>query len=465
MSEKENNYENLIYEKKSVYEVFGPESSEVQDAFSFAADYMRFLDLAKTEREAVKEAIAMAEAEGFRPYCFEEKLKPGDRYYYNNRGKNLFLFTVGTEPINEGIRILAAHIDSPRLDLKPCPVYEENGMGFLKTHYYGGIRKYQWVAIPLALHGTVIRRDGSSVDITIGEDEGDPIFFINDLLPHLGRSQNEKPLGTAIPAEKLNILMGSIPVDDKEAKEGIKRNALRLLNEKYGICEADFLSAELCIVPAFKAREIGFDRSLIGAYGHDDRVCAYPSLQAIFRSEDTKHTKMVILADKEEIGSEGATGMQCELVLDLIAALAEDLGGRSAVVRAHSKCLSADVTANYDPNFSDVFELRNSSLISCGISIAKYTGAGGKSGTNDASAEYTGWVRNVLDNAGVVWQLAELGRVDAGGGGTVAKYLSKHNIDTIDIGVGVTAMHAPYEVISKVDLYEGYRAFLAFLNA
>jgi aspartyl aminopeptidase len=310
----------------------------------------------------------------------------------------------------------------------------------------------------------VIKADGETVNVCIGEDDADPIFYINDLLPHLGRAQSEQPLGKAIPGEKLNVLMGSRPLADAE-KDAVKIHALKLLNEKYGITERDLLSAELSVVPALKTRDVGFDRSMLAAYGHDDRVCAYPALTALFTDEDTTHTKMVILADKEETGSDGATGMQCDVVLDLIDLLAEALGGKSSVVRANSKCLSSDVTANFEPNFPDVFELRNSSIINCGVSIAKYTGSGGKGGTNDASAEYTAWVRSVLDKAGIVWQIAELGRVDAGGGGTVAKYLSKHNIDTIDIGVGVTAMHAPYELISKADLYEAHRAFAAFLRA
>ena len=464
MSENKNSYEELTYSKKSFYEIFENEPAMIDAAYDYARGYAQYLDAAKTEREAVTEAIALAEQHGYRAWRLGEDVKAGDRIYYDNRGKNLFVIQVGSEPINCGIRMIAAHVDSPRLDLKPCPVYEENGMAFFKTHYYGGIRKYQWVTVPLALHGVVIKADGETVNVCIGEDDADPIFYINDLLPHLGRAQSEQPLGKAIPGEKLNVLMGSRPLADAE-KDAVKVQALKLLNEKYGITEKDFLSAELCVVPALKARDVGFDRSMLAAYGHDDRVCAYPALTALFTDEDTTHTKMVILADKEETGSDGATGMQCDVVLDLIDLLAEALGGKSSVVRANSKCLSSDVTANFEPNFPDVFELRNSSIINCGVTIAKYTGSGGKGGTNDASAEYTAWVRSVLDKAGIVWQIAELGRVDAGGGGTVAKFLSKHNIDTIDIGVGVTAMHAPYELISKADLYEAHRAFAAFLRA
>ena len=464
MSENKNSYEELTYSKKSFYEVFENEPAMIDAAYDYARGYAAYLDASKTEREAVASSIALAEQHGYRAWKLGDPIHAGDRIYYNNRGKNLFVIQVGSEPINCGIRMVAAHVDSPRLDLKPCPAYEENGMAFFKTHYYGGIRKYQWVTVPLALHGVVIKADGETVNVCIGEDDADPIFYINDLLPHLGRAQSEQPLGKAIPGEKLNVLMGSRPLADAE-KDAVKIHALKLLNEKYGITERDLLSAELSVVPALKTRDVGFDRSMLAAYGHDDRVCAYPALTALFTNEDTTHTKMVILADKEETGSDGATGMQCDVVLDLIDLLAEALGGKSSVVRANSKCLSSDVTANFEPNFPDVFELRNSSIINCGVSIAKYTGSGGKGGTNDASAEYTAWVRSVLDKAGIVWQIAELGRVDAGGGGTVAKYLSKHNIDTIDIGVGVTAMHAPYELISKADLYEAHRAFAAFLRA
>ncbi len=464
MSESKNTYQHLTYQKKSFYEIFENDASKADAAYEYAQGYAAYLDRSKTEREAVNESIQMAQANGYREWHLGEKVAPGDRLYYNNRGKNLFVFQIGSEPINCGIRIIAAHIDSPRLDLKPCPLYEENGMGFFKTHYYGGIRKYQWVTIPLALHGIVVKSDGTSVEVTVGEDDSDPIFYINDLLPHLGRAQNELPMGKAIPGEKLNVLIGSRPLADAE-KDAVKTHALQLLNEKYGITETDLLTAELCIVPALKARDVGFDRSMLAAYGHDDRVCAYPALTALFTDQDTTHTKMVILADKEEIGSDGATGMQCDIVLDIIDVLAHTLGGMSSVVRANSKCLSADVTANFEPNFPDPFELRNSSIINCGVTIAKYTGSGGKGGTNDASAEYASWLRNVLNTEGIVWQIAELGKVDAGGGGTVAKYLAKHNIDTIDIGVGVTAMHAPYELISKADLYEAHRAFTAFLKA
>ena len=449
----------LSYEKKTVYELAG--AKVVEEAYAYAKNYVKFLDAAKTEREAVCESIRLAEAAGFRPWNFGDAVKAGDKLYYNNRGKNIFLFRIGSEPINNGIRITAAHIDSPRLDLKPVPLYEDNGMSFFKTHYYGGIRKYQWLAMPLALHGVVVKQDGTVVNVVIGEDESDPVMYITDLLPHLAREQANKKISEVFPAEKLNILVGSRPVDGDE-KDAVKAGVLNYLNEKYGMAEEDFLSAELCIVPAARARDVGFDRSMICGYGHDDRVCAYPSLTAIIDSTDTTHTAMCLLVDKEETGSDGVTGMQSSLITDLIGELTRLLGGNEAVVRANSKCLSSDVTATFDPNYAEVYEHRNSSLIGCGVSMCKYTGSGGKGGTSDANAEMVAWVRRCLNEAGVVWQICELGKVDIGGGGTVAKYMANHNIDTIDIGVGVLSMHAPYEVISKVDLYEAYRAFKAF---
>ena len=450
---------NLRYEKKTVYELAG--ATVVNEAYEYAKNYVKFLDASKTEREAVVESIRIAEAAGYRAWNFGDAINVGDKLYYNNRGKNIFLFRIGTENINNGIRITAAHIDSPRLDLKPVPLYEENGLSFFKTHYYGGVRKYQWLAMPLALHGVVVKQDGTVVDVVVGEDETDPVMYITDLLPHLARAQGGKTINEVFQAEKLNILVGSRPVDGEE-KDAVKAGVLNYLNEKYGIAEDDFLSAELSIVPAAKARDVGFDRSMICGYGHDDRVCSYPSITAMIDSENTTHTAMCLLVDKEETGSDGVTGMQSSLITDLIAEIAKALGGNEAAVRANSKCLSSDVTAVYDPNYADVYEHRNSSLLGCGVSICKYTGSGGKGGTSDASAEMVGWTRRFLNEAGVVWQICELGKTDVGGGGTVAKYMANHNIDTIDIGVGVLSMHAPYELISKVDLYEAYRAFKAF---
>lgn len=447
--------ENLTYKKETVYKKCDKEI--VDAAYAYAEGYKTYLDASKTERESVTEGVKLAEAQGFRPYTFGMNMKPGDKYYYNNRGKNLFLFTIGTEDISNGIRISVAHVDAPRIDLKQVPLFEDGGMGFFKTHYYGGIRKYQWLATPLALHGVIVKADGEVINVCIGEDESDPIFYINDLLPHLSADYNSKPLGSAIAGEKLNVLIGSVADD-----ESVKHNMLTILNEKYGIVEEDFLSAELSVVPAAKARDIGLDRSLIGAYGHDDRVCAYPALTSIFECADSQHTLMCILADKEETGSEGNSGMQCDIIVDLINEISVALGGNPALVRANSKCLSADVAACYDPNFAEVFEKNNTAMLNCGVVLTKYTGSRGKGGTNDASAEYIGWLRGIMAKDGVVWQSAELGKVDCGGGGTVAKYIANHNIETVDLGVPVIAMHAPCEVISKVDLYEAHRAFCAF---
>ena len=451
----------LSYEKKSYYEIASAE--EKKAIFDYAKGYMAFLDAAKTEREAVIEGIRMAEREGYTPYTFGEKLKAGDKRYYNNRGKNLFLIQKGSEPIDtDGIRILAAHVDAPRIDLKQNPLYESGNMAFFKTHYYGGIRKYQWTAIPLALHGVVLKADGSSVTVKIGEDDTDPVFYINDLLPHLAQNQSQKPLGTAFTGEDLNILVGGMPYEDADVSDKIKLNVLAILNEKYGITEKDFLSAELSIVPAFRARDIGFDRALIGAYGHDDRVCAYPEMTAMFEAKDSKHTILTILADKEEIGSEGNTGMRSRLLLDIIEDMAQTDGVSGAAVRAHSFCLSADVAAAYDPNFADVYEKNNASMLSCGATLTKFTGSRGKSGSSDASAEFVGYIRRIFDEAGVPWQTSELGKVDQGGGGTVAMYIANLNIDTVDVGAGVISMHAPYEVVSKCDVYALHKAFYAF---
>ena len=452
----------LGYKKTNFYEK--SDEAAVKAAYDYAPGYMAYLDAAKTEREAVEVSIAMAEKEGYVPYTFGMALTVGGKYYYNNRGRNLYLFRVGSEPINNGIRIAAAHIDSPRIDVKQSPLYEDGGMAFFKTRYYGGIRKYQWVTIPLALHGVIVKQDGTTVKVCIGEDAGDPIIYINDLLPHLAQEQSQKPLGQAIPAENLNLLLGTRPYPGAE-KDAIRLNILSLLNEKYGITEEDFLSADLSAVPADKARDVGLDRSLIGSYGHDDRVCAYPSMTALFATDDTVHTSMVILADKEEIGSEGNTGMQCDLMTDLMEEITRALGGNFAAVKANSKCLSSDVTACFDPNFAEVYDRRNVSMINCGVAMSKYTGHGGKSGTNDAPAEYIAWIRKIMAEAGVIWQAGDMGRNDLGGGGTVAKYIANHNIETVDLGVPVIAMHAPYEIISKADLYTAHLAFEAFFKA
>ena len=455
-------YEKLSYKKKNVFEVSTPE--EIKAIYDYSVGYMKYLDDAKTEREATEATIALVEAQGYTEYKFGDKLTAGDKKYFNQKGKSIFVFRVGSRDLEEdGVKILASHIDSPRLDLKQVPLYEDANMGFFKTHYYGGVKKYQWTAIPLALHGVIVKADGSKVNVKIGEDDTDPVFYINDLLPHLGARQSQEPLGTAISGETLNILVGGLPYADDEVSEKVKMTVLSLIYEKYGVIEEDFLSAELCVVPAFKARDIGFDRALIGAYGHDDRVCSYPAVTALLDTEGDS-TVLVVLADKEEIGSVGLTGMQSDVLVDLIAKISEALGKDEIIVRSKSVCLSADVTAAYDPNFADVYERRNSAMISCGTCMSKYTGARGKSGTSDASAELVGYVRKIFADNGVIWQTAELGKVDAGGGGTVAQYIANHNIETVDLGVPVISMHAPYEVVSKADVYSTYKAFCAFIK-
>ena len=459
-------HEDLFYKKKTAFEL--KNSEQLAEVMEYAKEYMHFLDVAKTEREAVIYAIEKLEAAGFKAYNLGDKLEAGDKIYYNNRGKSLFAIRVGTEDIEEnGIRIIAAHVDSPRLDLKQHPLYESEHFGYLKTHYYGGIRKYQWVTIPLALHGVVTKKNGETVEIRIGDQPGDPVLCITDLLPHLAKDQNGRPLGSAFDGEGMNAIIASSPYLEEDgtitpADEKIKLNVLAALNEKYGIIEADFMSAELTIVPAGNAQDVGLDRWLIGAYGHDDRVCAYTELTALIDNKDTEHTVMMVLADKEETGSNGVSGMQAHIFMDLIDELACELGANPSVIRANSKCLSADVTACYDPLYAGVSEKRNTALIHCGVGMAKYTGGGGKGGTSDASAEFVGEIRNLLDENGVIWQTSELGKVDQGGGGTVAMYIANMNIDTVDLGVPVLSMHAPFEIISKHDLYEAYRAFAVF---
>ena len=456
-------FDSLSYKKKNVYE--SSTTEEIKAIYDYAKGYMQYLDDSKTEREATNASIAMIEAKGYTEYKFGDELKPGDKKYFNNIGKSLIVFNIGEEDIEKnGIRIIASHIDSPRIDLKQVPLYEDSGMGFMKTHYYGGVKKYQWTAIPLALHGVMVKADGEVVEVRIGEDDTDPVFYINDLLPHLAQRQSQEPLGSAIAGETLNILVGGLPYDCDDVSDKIKLTVLSILHDKYGVTEEDFLSAELSLVPAFKARDIGFDRALIGAYGHDDRVCSYPALTALLDTPDTKHTVMVVLADKEEIGSVGITGMQSDVLVDIISSVSAALGANEIVVRSNSMCLSADVNAAYDPNFADVYEKRNSAMISCGTCLSKYTGARGKSGTSDASAEFVGYVRRLFAENNVIWQTAELGKVDAGGGGTVAMYIANHNIQTVDLGVPVISMHAPYEVVSKADVYSTYKAFCAFVK-
>lgn len=454
--------EELEYKNRSAFESISED--ELERSFAYAESYKLFLDNCKTEREAVKYSVAMAKRRGYTEYRLGDDIAVGGKYYYNNRGKQLVVFRVGEEPLENGAYIMAAHIDSPRLDLKQNPLYEDSGLGLFKTHYYGGIKKYQWTAVPLALHGIVMKSDGTSVDICIGEDEDEPIFYVSDLLPHLAKDQMSKSLAEGITGEGLNIIVGSEPYREEETDGAIKLNLLRILNEKYGMCEEDFLSAELTAVPAMHARDIGLDRSLIAGYGHDDRVCAYSELTALLDSNDTAKTVFAVLADKEETGSDGVSGMQSEIFADILAEVCEARGANYRVVKANSKCLSADVNAAYDPNFPDVLEKKNACYANCGVVLSKFTGARGKSGTSDATSEFTAYVRSFLNKNGVVWQMAELGKVDQGGGGTVAKFIANMNIDTIDVGVPVISMHAPYEAISKLDLYMTYKAFCAFIG-
>ena len=437
------------------------EEAEMND---YCEQYKAFLDVSKTERECVVSAIRLAEARGFKPYTPGMDIVPGDKLYYNNRGKAIMLMIIGQKPLSEGANIGAAHTDAPRLDLKPNPLYEDAELAYLKTHHYGGIRKYQWVTVPLELHGLVVRRDGSEVYVKIGDDPKDPQLVINDLLPHLGREQGKKPLNEAIPSETLNILVGSRPLRDDDGSDRVKVEVLRLLNEKYGITEEDFISAELEAVPAANARDIGLDRSLIGAYGHDDRVCAFAELAALLALDKPEKTAVCIFADKEEIGSEGVSGMQGDYFEYVMASLCHAQGVGLRECLAHSFCLSADVTAAYDPNFAEVYERRNSAYANYGIGLCKYTGSGGKGGASDASAEVVGRIRKLFNGNGVMWQMAELGKTDAGGGGTVAKYMAKRNIDTLDAGVPVLSMHAPYETVAKLDCYMTYKGMKVFFE-
>ena len=457
MAEKKKNElaEKLLYQPKNGWDRLSAADANALDAY--CEDYKSFLDHGKTERLCVEYCVALAEQRGFKPYEAGMQLKAGDKVYCNNRGKGIMLAVIGSEPLSAGANIGAAHTDSPRLDLKPRTLYEDAEMAYFKTHHYGGIRKYQWVTVPLALHGVVMRADGSAVTVHIGEDEGEPQFIINDLLPHLGREQSKKPLGEAIPSESLNILVGSKPFADKEIKSRFKLGVLQILNEKYGVTEEDFISAELEVVPAGKCADVGFDRSFISGYGHDDRVCAYAELAGIFDAKAPKKTAVCIFADKEEIGSEGVSGMKSAAFDKFMGDLCESQGVSLAECFAHSFCVSADVTAAYDPNFADVYDKKNAAFISYGVGLCKYTGSGGKSGASDASAEVVGKLRKLLNDNDVFWQMAELGKTDAGGGGTVAKYMAARNIDTIDAGVPVLSMHAPRETVAKLDCYMTYK--------
>lgn len=453
--------EKLLLQRKNAYIRISDEEAEA--CFTFCEGYKDFMNKSKIEREAVIYSIDLLKSKGFVEYKKGMHLKAGDKIYSNNRGKAVLAAIIGTSPIEEGVRLCAAHIDSPRLDLKQNPLYEDNELALFKTHYYGGIKKYQWTTIPLALHGVIIKADGSSIAVNIGEDENDPVFCVTDLLPHLATSQMTKPLAKGITGEQLNILIGSRPFRNDEESGSVKLNIMNILFEKYGITEADFISSELEAVPAFKAKDIGFDRSMVGAYGHDDKVCAYTALIATAECEAPTHTVVTVLTDKEETGSDGNTGL-CSAYLEyFIADIAEALGSDGRTVLSASECLSADVNAAFDPTFPEVNEKNNCAYINRGVVVTKYTGARGKSGTSDASAEFTGRIRRLMDDKKVIWQTGELGKVDEGGGGTVAAYIANLNVDTIDLGVPVLSMHAPYEIVSKVDTYMAYKAFAVFM--
>ena len=449
----------LLYKNEKVADL-APDT--LKAAQEFCEGYKAFLDNGKTEREVTAYSEKLLVEAGYKPFVPGEKLEAGAKVYTINRSKCVLAATIGTKSLEEGFHLNIAHIDSPRLDLRPVPVFEKNGLGYLRTHYYGGVRKYQWPTIPLALHGVVYRTDGTKVDICIGEKEDDPVFCITDLLPHLGAKQNAKPLGEGITAEDLNVLIASQPIADKDAEQRVKLNVLGMLNEAYGITERDFTRAEIEVVPAHKARDIGLDRAMIGAYGHDDRVDAYPALMAEIGVKAPVYTTVCVLTDKEETGSDGVTGLQSMYTFHFLQQLCQAQGADYISACKAAKCLSADVTAAFDPTFADAFEPDNGTYAGNGVAIYKYTGARGKSGTSDASAELVSYLTGLMDRNGVVWQIGEMGKLDLGGGGTVAKYVANQDIDTIDIGVPVLAMHSPFEVVSKEDVYMAYLTFKAF---
>jgi aspartyl aminopeptidase len=452
---------------KTVWEKYNAKA--MKDVMAVSEDYKSFLNAAKTEREAVDETIRLARKEGFKEFKEVRKVKAGDKIYFNNRGKSIALFVIGKKPMEDGLNILGAHIDSPRIDLKQNPLYEDNGLVLMDTHYYGGIKKYQWVALPLAMHGVVCKKDGKTIKVAIGEDEKDPVVEISDLLIHLSRDQMAKTGAKVVEGEDLNALVGSIPVKEKDEKEEpVKKNILKILKEEYDIEEEDFISAELELVPAGKARDLGLDRSLVMAYGHDDRICAYTSLRAILESKEPERTSACILTDKEEIGSVGATGAQSAFFENCVAELLAKTDSLDGLKLRHclerSCMLSSDVSAGFDPNYPSVNEPKNAAYLGKGISFNKFTGSGGKGGSSDATPEYIAKIRRILDKNKIVYQFSELGRVDQGGGGTIAYILANKNMDVIDAGIAVQNMHAPYEVASKGDIYEAYQAYKIFLK-
>ncbi|WP_040212188.1 aminopeptidase [Clostridium polynesiense] len=444
---------------------------QVKEVFQLGERYKAFMSACKTERECVDEFIKLAEENGFKnlqkTINNKETLKPGDKVYANNKGKGLIMFIIGSEDMENGMRILGSHIDSPRLDLKQNPLYEDSDLALMETHYYGGVKKYQWVTIPLAIHGVIAKKDGTVLKVVIGEDENDPVIGVSDLLVHLSQDQLTKKGSVVVEGEDLNILVGSMPIKDKDVKEKVKYNILKLLNEKYDIVEDDFISAELEVVPAGKARDYGLDRSMIMAYGHDDRICAYTSFEAIIDAKPSKKTLVSIFVDKEEIGSVGATGMQSRFFENTVAEIMDRLGNSSELklrrCLANSKMLSSDVSAAFDPNYPSVMEKKNAAYFGRGIVFNKYTGARGKSGCNDANAEFMAEIRRIMDKHGIVWQTSELGKVDQGGGGTIAYILAQYGMEVIDCGVALHNMHAPWEVASKADIYETMKGYHAFL--
>ena len=440
--------------------------STKEEVFELSKNYMNFLNKAKTEREFIKEARKLADANGYKDIMEFDKLNPGDKVYFVNRDKSMYLAIIGENSIEEGLHIIGSHVDSPRLDLKPNPLYEDTGLAYFKTHYYGGIKKYQWTTIPLSMHGVIVKTSGEKIEINIGESEDDPIFTITDLLPHLAQDQMKKSLSTGVEGENLNLLIGSIPYGDEKISERVKLNILNILNQKYGITEADLTSAEIELVPAFKARSLGFDGSMVAAYGQDDKVCAYTSLHAMMELQNVKNTAVCILSDKEEIGSMGNTGMESHMfdffISEILNKLQVNRPNLLDKVFCFTKMLSSDVDAGYDPLYASVSDKFNAGFLGKGISLNKYTGARGKSGASDANAEYVAWVRNVLEKNDIKYQVAELGKVDIGGGGTIAYILANKGADVIDCGVPVLSMHAPYEVTSKYDIYSAYKTYKAF---
>lgn len=460
----ENLKEKLFKKKESGWKSLN--DSQKEEVFAVSKRYMDFLNVSKTEREFIKNARKLANEHGFKDIMEFESLKPGDKIYFVNREKSMYLAIIGENPIENGMNIIGSHVDSPRLDLKPNPLTEEGGLAYFKTHYYGGIKKYQWTTIPLSLHGVIVKANGEKFEVNIGEDENDPIFTITDLLPHLAQAQMEKKLKDGVEGENLSLLIGSIPYDERDCAEQVKLNILNILNQKYGITEVDFTSSELELVPQFKARSLGFDESMVAAYGQDDKVCAFTSLDAMMRLENVKTTAVCILSDKEEIGSMGNTGMESHMFDFFISEILNKLGiNRPNLldrVFCFSKMLSSDVDAGFDPLYASVSDRNNAGFLGRGISLNKYTGARGKSGASDANAEFVAWVRNVFENNGILYQVAELGKVDVGGGGTIAYILANKGADVIDCGVPVLSMHAPYEITSKLDVWMAWGAYRSF---